>query len=148
MMQSHRYDACMMLQAANGMIPTALSGAKNIHSWRCICCAVASGPYSSTQTRLNSCQVPSLVYSLHLTPWNEMLRFTALKHHHGWRPMKCSASSRFLQTQASADRFRVLFMGRDEFSCLVLQELFKAKGALCTQLVYASYEIDIHDAAS
>ena len=43
-MQIHRYDACMMLQAANGMIPTALSGAKNIDSWRCVCCAVASDP--------------------------------------------------------------------------------------------------------
>ncbi|KJA25516.1 hypothetical protein HYPSUDRAFT_134506 [Hypholoma sublateritium FD-334 SS-4] len=41
--------------------------------------------------------------------------------------MKCNASSRFLQTQAASDRFRVLFMGRDEFSCLVLQELFQAK---------------------
>ncbi len=75
-----------------------------------------------------------------------MLRVTALRYHHGWRTAKCSVSSRFLQTQA-ADRFRVLFMGRDEFSCLVLQELFKAKGASYTQLVYASYEIDIHDAA-
>ena len=77
-----------------------------------------------------------------------MLRVTTLKYHHGWHPMKCGASMRFLQTQASADRFRVLFMGRDEFSCLVLQELFKAKGALCTELVYASYEIDIHNLAS
>lgn len=77
-----------------------------------------------------------------------MLRVTTLKQHHGRYAIKCTASSHFLQTQAASDRFRVLFMGRDEFSCLVLQELFQAKGVLQLQLVYASYEIHIHNVAS
>ncbi|KAF9559460.1 Formyltransferase [Agrocybe pediades] len=47
--------------------------------------------------------------------------------HSIWRP------KRYIQTETSrtgeilSERFRVLFMGRDEFSCLVLQELYKAQ---------------------
>jgi hypothetical protein len=36
--------------------------------------------------------------------------------------------TRGLKSLALGRQFRILFMGRDEFSCLVLAELFKAKG--------------------
>ena len=35
---------------------------------------------------------------------------------------------RGLKNSALGRQFRILFMGRNEFSCLVLEELFKARG--------------------
>jgi len=45
---------------------------------------------------------------------------------------------RGLKNLALGYQFRILFMGRDEFSCLVLEELFKARGMSHSQVEFPS----------
>ncbi|KAF8155779.1 formyl transferase [Crassisporium funariophilum] len=44
-----------------------------------------------------------------------------------WREYSRHAPKRWSHNAALASKFRVVFLGRDEFSCLVLRELFEAK---------------------
>ena len=62
--------------------------------------------------------------------WTVNFRFTRPSP---WAPFR-SLKTRTLRSLP--ERFRILFMGRDEFSCLVLQELFQAKGELLSTHLY------------
>ncbi|KAF9269427.1 Formyltransferase [Marasmius fiardii PR-910] len=42
-------------------------------------------------------------------------------------PSQLTSIPRLFSSRSSVNQFRILFMGRDEFSCLVMQELFTAK---------------------
>ena len=65
-----------------------------------------------------------------------MLRPGLLQHQRKICILKsCLSSKRWISsssgTQSTQGAMEVMFMGRDEFSCLVLEELFRAKGESC-----------------
>lgn len=57
--------------------------------------------------------------------------------HTGWLKGQC----RSLTSLPPDERFNILFLGRDEFSCLVLKQLHSAKGMVCSFWACVSVEL-------
>ena len=59
----------------------------------------------------------------------------SLTHYNG----NTQTSVRGLKNSALGRPFRILFMGRDKFSCLVLEELFKARGMYEVEVLHKNF---------